>query len=172
MKRNVSHVRYVRVLTARGLSRLPFVIVGTALALVTVMSPAARAGGEPARLGDGRVVADGAAIDLPVTLECPEGWQGGMNLGAVQSLGGGRFATGSGYAPVSCTGEKQRFVVHVQVNPKRKTLFRSGLISIRGALQTYEQPDSSVPAGLPVTGALHHPQGSRSWDTSGEVRVR
>lgn len=147
-------------------------LTGAALALGALASPAAAADETRAALHDGRVVADGAAADIPVTVECPEGWQGGIQLGAVQSLGGGRFATGTGYYPIRCTGEKQRVVVHVQVNPKRKVTFRGGPVSIRGALSTYEQEQSYMAAGLPLVGALQRPQGNRSWDASGEVRVR
>jgi hypothetical protein len=135
-----------------------------ALALGAVCSTTAFAVASPT-LHDGRVLARGAAAEFGITLKCPEGWAGQVQLSVLQVVENRKFASGGVYLPVSeCTGKKQRFTVAAQANhaSPEDHPFRAGPASVSGMFQ-FVDAEAEPASGpyLPMVGPLYRGEQQR-----------
>lgn len=64
-------------------------------------------------LGDGTIMANGAAASIPLTITCSPGTRNALVALTVSQNVNGTIALGSGYATISeCSGEPQESVMH------------------------------------------------------------
>ena len=88
-------------------------IVALAMVLVVAAGPAGAATGSVQVGPTARLVANGVAVDVPltITLTCDEGFDvGAVDFNVAQSRGTS-LITGSGFTTFACTGETQDLIV-------------------------------------------------------------
>jgi hypothetical protein len=120
----------------RRVHRLAVLPVLAAL-LVVAAGPAGRGDGSVQVGPTATLVAQGAAVDVPltITLTCDEGFTtGAVNVFVAQSRGNALF-TGNAQATFPCTGEAQTVVVRVVGGPFRggPALVNAALLQCQGA---------------------------------------
>jgi hypothetical protein len=106
----------VRMFLLRGVSRLFVAIVALAAVLVVTAGPATAATGSVDFGGTATRVANGVALDVPLTvsLTCDEGFEFGVVSVLVTQARGTSVITGSGQSSAfTCTGETQNITVRV-----------------------------------------------------------
>lgn len=105
------------------ISRTKAAVVGTALAggaALALFSPASTALGflsgglhlDVTAQSPATLVARGAAIDIPVDVDCNATQNAFVSIGVTERVGS-QTATGSGSAQVACNGGHQRFLIRV-----------------------------------------------------------
>ncbi|GAA1090151.1 MULTISPECIES: hypothetical protein [Kitasatospora] len=81
-------------------------------------APQASALGEGSiRIVDGRIVEDGAAVDVTVSVSCPAGDVRAVLVRAIQGVTGSADAAGPQLPMVTCTGDPQDVVVRLAATP-------------------------------------------------------
>lgn len=103
------------------------------LTLGLALSPsAAWAAGKKVTQGNGTLQANGAALTLPATFTCPEGFMAYLTAQVIQAVDD-EFAGGFDQAAKECTGEKQRVTFFIQSVPAGENThpFRPGVASSR-----------------------------------------
>src|SRR5918995_4561798 len=106
----------VRMFLLRGVSRLFVAILAVAAVLVVTVLPATAATGSVDLGGTATRVANGVALDVPLTvsLTCDEGFEFGAVSVAVTQSRGTSVVFGSGQSSTfTCTGETQNITVRV-----------------------------------------------------------
>jgi hypothetical protein len=70
---------------------------------------------EAAAQSPATLLARGAALDVPVSVDCNATQPVFVNVSVTQRVGS-QIATGSGFAQVGCTGGQQDIIIHVTAN--------------------------------------------------------
>lgn len=97
-----------------GRRRARTAAIGTTMLLAASLAPPhAVAGSKDLSLGNGTISARGAAVRVPLTFTCNEGWQAFVGIQVVEAVGE-PFAAGFGGAERTCTGKKQKVTFYVQ----------------------------------------------------------
>ena len=121
------------------------------LAGITALSAPAYAGvaGKTLTVKDkGTISAGGAAVKVPFTAQCPEGWSGYLNLNVVEAIGDS-FAAGYGGKTLKCTGKVEKGFVYLQAQVSENTRpFRPGQASMLATMDAYE-PSPTCGEGAP-----------------------
>jgi len=76
------------------------------LSLFAVLAPTPASAASSVDVTSATLVARGVAVDLTLTVTCQAGMSGGSEL-ILRQRSGDRVAIGSGWAPITCTGEPQ-----------------------------------------------------------------
>lgn len=79
------------------------------------------------------LVARGVAVDVTVSVTCPAGMSGSFEL-VVRQRSGDRIAYGSGWAPLSCTGQPQAVPARVLAQHDG-AIFRTGVALFTGGTE-------------------------------------
>lgn len=101
-------------------------VLTASVSLMFVAAPARAVDTVLLDIGQGTIVNDGAAVDVPVTFICPTTTdnQPVLNLEISQPVGGGNTARGGqGVVGFTCTGESQTITITVTASPKRGLFF-------------------------------------------------
>ncbi|SCL70098.1 hypothetical protein GA0070606_5292 [Micromonospora citrea] len=104
-----------------------------ALALFTMLAPTPASAASTVDVTSATLVARGVAVDLTLTVACPAGSTGAFELNLRQRSGNG-VAYGSGWAPVSCTGQPQEVTGRVAAQPDG-AIFRPGETLVTASLE-------------------------------------
>ncbi|MET8084302.1 hypothetical protein [Micromonospora sp. NPDC005237] len=86
--------------------RLTTTIALLGLFLFALLTPSPASAASTVEVTSATLVAKGVAVDLTLTVTCDAGLSGGAEL-ILRQRSGNRVAYGSGWAPVSCTGQPQ-----------------------------------------------------------------
>ena len=121
--------------------RRPAVLLTAAAAVLAVALAPPAAAGVPAlslSVGDGELHARGAGVELPVSLDCPEGWTFGLGLQIVEKAGDA-LATANGQSEGRCDGDRQTVTLYMQPTPGPDAqAFRPGSASVVANLYVSE----------------------------------
>ena len=96
-------MRYLRAGLVAGALMVALILPSAASAQINTFQI-----GSPAQLGP-----EGATVNVPVTINCEPGFEGGVDV-FIRQAQGKRLIDGSGSAGVICTGENQTVIVVVQ----------------------------------------------------------
>ncbi|SCG53779.1 hypothetical protein [Micromonospora halophytica] len=94
------------------------------LSLFVLLAPTPASAASTVDVTSATLVARGVAVDVTITVACPAGMSGGVELSLRQRSGNG-VAYGSGWAPVACTGEPQEVTGRVAAQADGE-IFRNG----------------------------------------------
>ncbi|MFG3555181.1 hypothetical protein ACGGAQ_12375 [Micromonospora sp. NPDC047557] len=86
--------------------RITTTIALLGLSLFALLTPSPASAASTVEVTSATLVAKGVAVDLTLTVTCDAGLSGGAEL-ILRQRSGNRVAYGSGWAPVSCTGQPQ-----------------------------------------------------------------
>ncbi|MFF4875741.1 hypothetical protein [Micromonospora sp. NPDC000668] len=86
--------------------RIATTIALLGLSLFVLLAPTPASAASTVDVTSATLVARGVAVDLTLTVTCQNGMSGGSEL-ILRQRSGDRVAYGSGWAPISCTGEPQ-----------------------------------------------------------------
>lgn len=122
-----------------GRRRTRIAAIGTTmLVAASVAPPHALAGSKDLSLGNGTISARGAAVRVPFTFRCNDGWQAFVGIQVVEAVGE-EFAAGFGGAERTCTGKKQKVTFYVQAAPGQDLRpFREGPASAVATLDAFD----------------------------------
>ncbi|MGK5741826.1 hypothetical protein [Micromonospora sp. URMC 103] len=119
------------------------------LSLSVALAPTPASAAEAVDVTSATLVARGVAVDVTLDVTCPAGMTGSIEL-SIRQRSGGLVAYGSGWAPLSCTGEAQAVTGRVLAQPGGP-VFRTGEALVTGNVELcgaeacdYAQVDDTV----------------------------
>ena len=131
--------------------------IATTVALLPVTAFGAEQDSDLGVGNKGWIMANGAAIVIPYSYSCPEGWRGSMWLNVVQAHGN-TFSSGGNGKSVECTGQNTDAKLFLKANVYDKTTpFRSGAASIVASMDVYDpaaQCGEYEPCPMPAEPAM------------------
>jgi hypothetical protein len=144
-----------------------------ATAAAVLLAPIAAFAGPVAQSLDvdnkAKISAKGAAIRIPYSYLCQDGWEGNLSVQVVEALGN-ELASGYGNKTLKCTGAKKTATLYLQVGAYQGARpFKAGPASIVATLDSYDpKADPCANGGpcpaAPVAGGM--PPGERLFSAA------
>jgi hypothetical protein len=138
-----ARARYGRIIAAGGAA----VVAGA-----TLLPAAAQAAPGDKKFAvekTGKILAEGAAVKVKFTYNCPDGWEGGAGVTIVEALGEA-FASGYGGKTLKCTGKDEDATFFIQANTYEGSRpFRAGNASIVANLDAWNPQGGQCGYGGP-----------------------
>ncbi|WP_157744855.1 hypothetical protein [Micromonospora coxensis] len=113
------------------------------LALFASLAPTPASAASTVDVTSATLAARGVAVDVTITVVCTAGRSGGVEVIVRQRSGSG-VAHGSGWAPVTCTGEPQEVTARVAAQADGE-IFRPGETLVTAGFELCDQDACEYP---------------------------